>query len=114
MDILKESKKEITDGNGEDAEKVLNRFIADAEKEIRSGKRSGVLSAEQLRARKHAVKILEDIVVQLKTDKPDSGKKAFEIVRDTAGQKPVEKVMIAEVEQDVIDEVERAVLDGEG
>ncbi len=81
MDILKRSKKEITDGNGEDAEKILNRFIADTEKEIRSGKRSGVLSSEQLRARKHAVKILEDIVVQLKTDKPDTGKKAFELVR---------------------------------
>lgn len=37
--------------------------------------------------------------------------KAFEVVRDTAGQKPVDKVMIAEVEQSVIDEVERAVLD---
>ena len=37
--------------------------------------------------------------------------KAFEVVRDTAGQKPVEKVMIAEVDQAVIDEVERAVLD---
>lgn len=36
--------------------------------------------------------------------------RAFEVVRDSAGQKPVEKVMIAEVEQDVIDEVERAVL----
>lgn len=39
--------------------------------------------------------------------------KAFETLRDTVGQKPVEKVMIAEVEQSVIDEVERAVLDGE-
>lgn len=37
--------------------------------------------------------------------------KAFEVVRDTAGQKPVEKVMIAEVDQTVIDEVEKAVLD---
>lgn len=36
--------------------------------------------------------------------------KAFEIVRDTAGQKPVEKVMISEVDQEVIDEVERMVL----
>jgi hypothetical protein len=39
--------------------------------------------------------------------------KAFETLRDTVGQKPVEKVMIAEVEQDVIDEVERAVLEDE-
>lgn len=37
--------------------------------------------------------------------------KAFETLRDTVGQKPVEKVMIAEVDQSVIDEVERAVLD---
>lgn len=35
--------------------------------------------------------------------------KAFETVRDTAGQKPVDKVMIAEVDQDVIDEVESIV-----
>ena len=37
--------------------------------------------------------------------------RAFEVIRDTAGQKPVEKVMIAEVDQDIIDEVEKAVLD---
>lgn len=36
--------------------------------------------------------------------------RAFEVLRDTVGQKPVEKVMIAEVDQTVIDEVERAVL----
>ncbi len=36
--------------------------------------------------------------------------RAFEVLRDTVGQKPVEKVMVAEVEQSVIDEVERAVL----
>lgn len=37
--------------------------------------------------------------------------RAFEVIRDTAGQKPVEKVMIAEIDQEVIDEVEKAVLD---
>lgn len=37
--------------------------------------------------------------------------RAFETLRDTVGQKPVEKVMIAEVEQDVIDEVESMVLE---
>lgn len=36
--------------------------------------------------------------------------KAFETIRSTVGQDPVQKVMIAEVDQDVIDEVERAVL----
>jgi hypothetical protein len=39
--------------------------------------------------------------------------RAFEVLRDTVGQKPVEKIMLAEVEQDVIDEVEKAVLSDE-
>ena len=37
--------------------------------------------------------------------------RAFETIRSTVGQDPVQKVMIAEVDQAVIDEVERAVLD---
>jgi hypothetical protein len=36
--------------------------------------------------------------------------RAYEIIRDTIGEKPVEKVAIADVEQSVIDEVESAVL----
>jgi hypothetical protein len=39
--------------------------------------------------------------------------KAFEVIRDTAGQKPVDKVMISEVDQSVIDEVESMVLNDE-
>lgn len=37
--------------------------------------------------------------------------KAFEVIRDTAGQKPVERIMVADVEQSVIDDVERMVND---
>ena len=37
--------------------------------------------------------------------------KAFLALRSTVGQDPVQKVMIAEVEQDVIDEVEKMVND---
>lgn len=40
--------------------------------------------------------------------------KAWELVRDTAGQKPVDKVMIADVEPSVIAEVEAMVNDDEG
>ena len=36
----------------------------------------------------------------------DGNPKFREIVRDTAGQKPVEKVMVAEVEQSTLDEIE--------
>ena len=39
--------------------------------------------------------------------------KAFETIRATVGQDPVQKVMVAEVEQSVIDEVEKAVLEDE-
>lgn len=40
--------------------------------------------------------------------------KAFEVLRDTAGQKPVEKIVVSEIDSDVIDEVERMVNDDEG
>ena len=36
--------------------------------------------------------------------------RAFEIVRNTIGEKPVEKIQVAEVSQDIIDEVERIVM----
>ena len=35
--------------------------------------------------------------------------KAFEIVRDTAGQKPAEKIVVSEIDPDVISQVERMV-----
>lgn len=37
--------------------------------------------------------------------------RAFEVLRDTAGQKPVDKVVTTNVEPDVIEEVERMVHD---
>ena len=37
--------------------------------------------------------------------------KAFEVLRDTAGEKPIDKVMVADVDQSVIDEVESIVND---
>lgn len=36
--------------------------------------------------------------------------KAFETIRSTVGQDPVQKVVVADVDQDVIDEVENLVL----
>lgn len=39
--------------------------------------------------------------------------KAFELVRDTAGQKPIDKVMVSEVDPNVIDEVELLVSETE-
>lgn len=39
--------------------------------------------------------------------------KAFETIRATVGQDPVQKVQVAEVSQEVVDEIERMVLDDE-
>jgi len=64
-----------------------------------SGKNGEQLSGAQAIALKQMEKAL----------KGDS--KAFELVRDTAGQKPIEKVMVAEVNQDVINEIERTIMD---
>lgn len=40
--------------------------------------------------------------------------KFWELIRDTAGFKPVDKVMIADVDQAVIDDIERIVDESEG
>lgn len=37
--------------------------------------------------------------------------KAFETIRATVGQDPVQKIMVAEVDQDIIDEIEKAVME---
>lgn len=49
---------------------------------------------------------LEQVRKALKGDS-----KAYEIVRDSSGQKPVEKIQVAEVDQSIIDDVERMVMD---
>lgn len=49
---------------------------------------------------------LEQVRKALKGDS-----KAYEIVRDSSGQKPIDKIQVAEVDADVISEVEKAVLE---
>ena len=58
------------------------------------------------------MKMLSELLVAKLAQKALAGDvKAFEVLRDTAGEKPVEKVMMADVEQSVIDDVERMVND---
>jgi len=45
----------------------------------------------------------------LNGNKAGSVTKAFETIRDTIGEKPVEKIVVAEVDQSIIDEVEQIV-----
>ena len=106
-------------------------FDARTENETRELGRKGGAASGEARRRKRDIRLALEALLE-KTYKGKGGEelsgaeaiavkqmekalkgdtRAFEVVRDSAGQKPVEKVMVAEVSQDVIDEVERAILD---
>ena len=93
-----------------------------------NGKKGGIASGEARRAKKslrEAMQILKDADLTGNDGKTMTGTeamaakafqaalkgdwKAWELVRDTAGQKPVDKVMIADVDPSVIAEVEAMV-----
>ena len=93
-------------------------------------KKGGIASGEARRSKKslrEAMQVLMDADLTGKDGKTMTGTeamaakafqaalkgdwKAWELVRDTAGQKPVDKVMVADVEKTIIDEVERMVKD---
>ena len=93
-----------------------------------NGKKGGIASREARRKKKslrEAMQILMDADLTGKDGKTMTGTeamaakafqaalkgdwKAWELVRDTAGQKPVERVMVADVEASVIAEVEAMV-----
>lgn len=99
---------------------------------VEEASKGGIASGKARAEKRDLRKALEMLLEQTFTDKKGNTKtgtqavterlfaevmkgnvKAFEVLRDTVGQKPVEKVMVAEVEQSVIDEVEKAVL-GDG
>lgn len=96
---------------------------------VEEASKGGKKSVQSRRERKELKRVLEMLLEKEYVDKKGNSKtgaeliafkqyekalngdtRAFEVVRDTAGQKPVEKIMVAEVEQSVIDEVERMVL----
>lgn len=104
-----------------------------SEEEAREKGRNGGIASGEARRRKKMLKecfeVLLDKEFKSKDGKVATGAetlamtvfqkaqrgdlKAFELVRDTAGEKPIDKVMLAEVSQDVIDDVESMVLGGE-
>lgn len=106
-----------------------NLKVPTSEEARENGKAGGIASGEARRRKRDIRLALEALLEKEYTD--SKGKtvtgaeaiaikqmekalkgdpRAFELVRDTAGQKPIEKIMVAEVEQSVIDEVERMVL----
>lgn len=107
-------------------------FESRTTEEARELGRAGGIASGEARRRKKQIKEYLEILLEKEVSKDKDGNsisgaegmairavqaalqgdwKAWELVRDTAGQKPVEKVMVAEIDQDVIDEVEAAVLE---
>ena len=98
------------------------------EQAVENGRKGGIASGEARKAKKslrEAMQALMDADLTGKDGKMMTGTeamaakafqaalkgdwKAWELVRDTAGQKPVDKVMVADVEKAIIDEVEKMV-----
>ena len=91
--------------------------------ELREMARNGGLASGEARRKRKTLK--EELLLMLSEgetqqsvtlaliEKAMSGDtKAFEVIRDTIGEKPVDKVMIADVEPSVIAEVEAMVTGG--
>lgn len=93
------------------------------------GRKGGIKSGEVRRARRTLREELNDLLTQDITDKNgrllttqtaisaamikqalSGNTKAYEIIRDTIGEKPVDKIMMAEVDQKIIDEVEQMIM----
>lgn len=96
----------------------FNEITADRQREIAS--QGGKASAEARKKRKtlkeELLALLSEGDTQNKVslaiiDRAINGDvKAFETIRDTIGEKPIDKVMVSEVEPSVISEIESIVL----
>lgn len=96
----------------------------------RNGKKGGINSGKARREKRDLKKLMElwmetevakdkngepltgaELMVAVAAKEMKNGSPKFwELIRDTAGFKPVDKVMVADVDQSIIDEVETAVL----
>ena len=112
-------------GNADNLKKGLSPSEA-REYGRRGGKRSG-----EVRRERKALRECLDLLLREKVTGEDGAKhrradmisvalvdralagdvRAFEVIRDTIGEKPVDRVVHAEVDPDVIDEVERMLHD---
>ena len=102
--------------------KPLNTRTKKEQKEIcsKAGKKSGESRRKRKTLREELLALLSDGNTQknmtiallneaLNGNNAGSVTKAFETIRDTIGEKPVEKIVVAEVDQSIIDEVEQIV-----
>jgi hypothetical protein len=112
--------------NGTKNLKPMNTRSKEEVRKIASkgGKNSGESRRKRKTLREELLALLSDGDVQnkislalideaLNGNNAGSVTKAFEVIRDTIGEKPVDKVMVAEVDQNIINEVEAMINDEE-
>ena len=122
----------MANNKGHDNLIPFNKRSEDEQRAIRKkgGKASGKARAEKADFKRKCQMWMEAVVAHDEQGRPLTGAdlmvavagreikegspRFWELMRDTAGFKPVDKVMVAEVEQDVIDEVEGMVLGENG
>lgn len=101
--------------------KPIKKGDLSKEEAKKRGSIGGKKSAEARRERKLIKdRILErigeadwDTMIDNLIDRAKDNPKDFEILRDTIGEKPIDKIQVAEIDQSVIDEVEAMVLGDE-
>ena len=118
------------------AQKDLIPMNMRSEEEVKAMQRKGGINSGKARRNKAMLKDCLEILMEKKMKGEDGKKitgaealavnlfvkalaeqdtakaaKAFEVIRDTSGQKPVDKIVFAEVDQAVIDEVEQMMND---
>lgn len=111
-------------------EQNLTPFTERSKSEVRELNRKGGIKSGETRRRKRDIRMaLEALLEKEYTDKNGvtmtgveaialkqmekamkGDTRAFEVVRDTVGQKPIERVQVTEISQQDIDEVEEMVL----
>ena len=107
--------------NGTKNLKPLNTRTKEDQKKIRSagGIASGKARRERKTLREELLALLsagdtqKDMNLALIQRALNGDTKAYEVVRDTIGEKPVDKIVVAEVDQTIINEVEAMVNDDE-
>lgn len=107
--------------NGTKNLKPINTRTKEEARKISSngGKRSGEVRRQRKTLREELLALLSDgntqnkISTALIDEAMNGNVKAFETIRDTIGEKPVDKVMVAEVDQNIINEVEAMIKDEE-
>jgi len=104
--------------------KPFNTLTEKEQKKLASkgGKKSGEVRRARKTLREELLALLSDgdtqskmslalIEEALSGNKAGSVTKAFETIRDTIGEKPADKIIVAEVSQDIIDDIEKTVLE---